>query len=250
MYRSDDFSTADGSLRLSRIFNSSPYGGAGTSLVGPILGLADWNFDFQYEIQFNDNSYDPDDLVTLVTPSGGAYVFQHGVSGMTPYRPASRPNPQTSFTLSLIDPWPSGGGLDTIPTHWTLKDDQDRIWIFQSYLNSLGFYSRAFPTKVTDRLGHSITFSYNSTGYLQSATDDYGKSLTFDWQMDQSGLSGVISEVHLPNGYAIKYNYNYQGGQVASVLTDVQMLDASENQLNNYSYGYTDPKYPNIITGT
>lgn len=46
-----DFATADGSLTLRRTFNSLPFGGSRDAVYRAPLGLTNWVFDFQFEVQ-------------------------------------------------------------------------------------------------------------------------------------------------------------------------------------------------------
>jgi len=255
LFENTDYSTADGQLRLRRLYNSTSFGGVGNSIVGPIVGLANWNFDFQFEIQMNQSSYAANgSLVTLLTPSGGAYVFQHQASGMVPYRPASRPNPQTDYTLTFLDEWTSDP-IGATPlygqvTHWKVVDSDGRTFTFQSFPDAtLGSYYRAVPTQIVDRYGASLILSYSSSGRLQSVTDNYGKAITFDWMTDTDGGSPEISAAHLPNGNSIQYNYNSQQANVATSLSGYVIKDTNSVALDSRTYQYGSAFFPWMVTG-
>lgn len=144
LFENIDYSAADGQLRLRRLYNSTPYGGA-FAMNGPVKGLVNWNFDFQFEVHMNAFSNATNGgLVTLLTPSGGAYEFQLQAGVMVPHRPSIRPNPQSDYTLTLLDAidWPTGSPgarpLYFQVTHWKVVDADGRTITFQSFPDSTG----------------------------------------------------------------------------------------------------------------
>jgi len=255
LFEDIDYSTADGQLRLRRLYNSAPYGGA-FAINGRVSGLVNWNFDFQFEVHMNAFSNTTNGgLVTLLTPSGGAYEFQLQAGVMVPHRPSTRPNPQSDYTLTLLDAidWPTGSPgarpLYFQVTHWKVVDADGRTITFQSFPDSTGRYLRALPTQIVDRYGHSLTLVYNSSGALQSVTDNYGKAITFDWMIDGKGFSTAISAAHLPNGNKIQYNYNTAAaGNVAMSLSGYVLQDVNSVALDSKTYQYSNPLSPAQIT--
>jgi RHS repeat-associated protein len=258
-----DFETADGSLRLHRIYQSLPYGSNAVGyMTGVPLGMADWFFDFQYELQIGyDWTYYQ--RVVLVTPQGASYSFARQSDGtMTPY--VNSGWPQTQFTLALNGTWPSNlSTLATAKSKWILTDPDGAVWNIETFLNpATNEYEIARPVKKTTRNGLVWNFSYGSHYELTSITDSYGKSVSFSWLLADPSVVGAsgnvvaraIDTVTLPTGDTLKYTYATFGGGTPTlpapdILTSVQYKDSLSVVQDSVTYAYGNSSFPASITG-
>ena len=208
-----DFETADGSLRLRRVFAGLPYGGApyhdpaGTGTVqvpAAPLGLANWFFDFQYELQIGGAWTGSKPVLVVFAPFGGSYAFQRQTSGeMVPYvNPTIYPLPQTDYTLSFVGTWPSDlSTITSASTMWKLTDPDDNVWTLQTFQDPVsGLYNIARPVSMRARSGFQLTFQYDSNAphQLVNMTDSFGKSITFEWLINNPTDTGTPLPRRLP----------------------------------------------------
>lgn len=248
-FRDDDFTTADGAISLVRLFTSRKFGGAGLHIGAEPAGLANWIFDFQYEIHFTP-TYSTDKVIVLATPDGELVKFQKQTSGaVTPYTTTARPNAHPDYALEMLDTWPSNPL--TTKTHWKMTDAQENVWLLETY-QTLGTadYVVARPTQVTTHKGRVVTFTNDSGGKLTSMTDDTGKSVSFTWTVEH-GFPKQISQVDLPGGYKLKYTYEpvVAVQWAADRLKKAELTDASNAVLERTSYDYGNSDFPDYVTG-
>lgn len=238
----DDFRTAEGGLALSRRFTSVSYGGWGARLVNVPQALANWTFDFQYELQISDQTF-YDKQVVVASPRGGAYPFQVLPSGAVVSAPTlARPEPQFNYRLELLTP--TAGNLRTVPTRWRLTDADDNRWILETYLDPVvGRYLIARPISVTSREGYQRVFRYNSTWQLVALTDSYGRTISFEW----AGRN--VTKATLPGGNIVSYTYDLtDSAGVVGRLTEVNIRNSVGTLLDKTTYSYNDPFYPSFVT--
>lgn len=266
-----DFQDAAGSLSLRRVYASQANAGGSSPVMGdePALGLATWRYDFQYELQFPP-SYDSNEVV-IVTPDGQQVGFYLNSSGtFSPVLNSNYQQPQSDYTLT----YQSGAlpsnllTLESEPTTWTLTTPDDTVWTIQTLLDpQTNSYRVGRPTQMVRRDGLTWTFSYGPENALSAVTDSYGKTITFDWILqDQSYwakpvIAQAISKAHLPNGFTVAYSYSDLSGEPAGSwpngvtfvqadqLTNVQYLDGTGTVRDQVTYQYGDSAYPTFITG-
>ncbi|MEQ1868294.1 MAG: hypothetical protein ABL996_27065, partial [Micropepsaceae bacterium] len=100
-FRAVDFETADGALRLVRSYSSLPWAGTPSKLASVPQGLANWQFDFQVELQIGEG-WEASKTVAIALPNGTAVSFARQTNGtMATYTPAAYPRPQTDYTLTF-----------------------------------------------------------------------------------------------------------------------------------------------------
>ena len=261
LFRATDFSTADGSLKLERLFNSRGYVGTHGYMRAAPLGLGSvWHFAFQHELQFN-NSFG--DQVEFESADGGSYPFSRNSAGvMTPVNISYGFIQQTDYTLELVGPWPSNiDDILTASTQWKVHDPHGSTWTFQSFYDAVsGKYRIARPIEVVFQGGRQWTFTYGSYNELSSVKDGYGKTISFTWRLrDFSAMGGSITPTEiatagLPDGTTLKYLYDSSSSNTSSIdytdrLIGVQHLDASNNILDSTSYLHGDTSVPFNVTG-
>jgi hypothetical protein len=259
-----DYETTDGGLRLSRSYSSLAFAGAASVLAAKPIGLANWAFDFQIELQIGEQ-WEGQRVVTVTFPDGISIAFARQTSGaMTPYTPTQYPLPQTDHALSFTGTWPSNlNTIRTAKTYWSFRDRDDNVWSLETFADSAnGLYMTARPVSVTYRSGRQLTFAYGSVYELTSITDSHGKQITFDWDLIDPSvvggtgaiIPGAIKQANLPGGYKVKYSYeslvtNTTGLPQPERLSKVEFVDASNVVLDSTTYEHTDANLPNGITG-
>ncbi|NOT39068.1 MAG: RHS repeat protein [Alphaproteobacteria bacterium] len=262
-FRAVDFETADGALRLVRSYSSLPWAGTPSKLASVPQGLANWQFDFQVELQIGEG-WEASKTVAIALPNGTAVSFARQTNGtMATYTPAAYPRPQTDYTLTFNGTWPSD--LNTIrnaKTYWTLRDAQDNVWSLETFADAAtGLFTIARPTQVVYRSGLALTLAYGSSYQLTSVTDSYGKQITFTWEMIDPALvggtgaaiPGAIKEALLPGGYKLKYTYETIGTNTTGLpqpdrLSKVEFVDSASTVLDSTTYQYNDANVPNAVT--
>jgi hypothetical protein len=224
--------------------------------------LANWRFDFQYELQIG-SGWSGSNILTLVTPSGGVLAFQRQSDGsLISYPDPAYKQPQTDFTLTLVGSWPTDlTTLNSASTTWTLVDGDDTTWTLQTFADPItGLFSIARPVSMLRRDGLQLNFNYVAPLQLTSISDAYGNQITFDWLVDDYSSGGgytvarAISKAHLPSGYSIVYSYDTVGSFPASGpqpdrLSKVQYLDSTGAVIDQVTYQYNNSSFPYAITG-
>jgi len=250
-----DFDNASGSLSLNRVFNSMAYSGALTPPNDRPLGLANWLYDFQFELQIGSGWTSSGGNLSVMTPSGVALGFSYNGPSLT-LTPLTNGNPQTNFTLAYAGgTWPSDlRTLTAASTTWTLRDSDDTVWTLQTFEDpGTSTYITGKPVTMTRRNGLTWTFAYGTSNQLSSITDPFGNEITFDWLTNSfSGLPWAISQAHLPGSYSIKYSYAAVGPSTGvaqpDVLSQVQYLDSGSVVQDQTTYKYGNAAFPYSVT--
>jgi RHS repeat-associated protein len=250
-FRADDFTTADGGLSLARSFNSLALSGGNDNVSAPTLGLANWAFDFAFELHIA-NEWNSYNVVGVIDPRGGVFQFARDSStGLMKPNTSGFPIPQTGYVLTFNGTWPSSlSTLRDASTTWTLRDPQDRTWTLQTFADPVtGKYGVARPTSMTTRNGQTLTFAYGSSYQLTSITDADGKQITFDWN-SFGGVPASISVAHLPGGGTVDYFYDTlaASGPASDRLARVEYRDSLGTVLDATYYLYQDNRYPTFVT--
>lgn len=263
--RKVDFETADGALRLSRNYASIPFSGVTSGLIDIPKGAANWYFDFEFELQIGDGWNASTKILTVTTPDGQGLTFKRETSGaMVPNITSTYPLPQTDYLLSFVGTWPAN--LTTIrnaSTEWQLSDTKGNVWTLETFADPVsGQYKIARPTGLVRRDGPDLIFAYGSDFELESITDSFGKSITFDWiYYDPSTLGGsgavrpmAIEQANLPDGYTVKYTYGTIATYTSGIappdrLEKVELVDPSSSVIDKTTYVYDDDDFPYAVTG-
>jgi RHS repeat-associated protein len=266
-FQATDFVTADGALKLERLYGSYQWGGfTGNMIKYPAQIGGNWRFWFQRELQLWSHYGPWAGYAELETADGGSFDFsQDRSNNMDPSQPRYNNPAQTDYTLTFVGTWPSDPStISGFSTQWQVHDPDDTVWLFQTYLNPIdGYYDVAVPISITLRGGMTLTLTYGTYNELTGITDSYGNTITFTWSyFDPSsvGLTGPISPIGivsaaLPDSTSIAYNWQSLETTLASdhpradMLTSVQHLDASSTVLDSTTYLFENTSYPTYITG-
>jgi YD repeat-containing protein len=235
-----DYETATG-LQLTRQYASS-FGFSTVNLQFEPLGLANWQYDFQIEMQIVGGWPTPSRLVVAL-PRGELYSFERLSTGaMVPYE-GNGQGPQTDYRLSFVGAWPSDlNSITTASSQWLLRDRDETQWEITTFPNHVnGKFTVGRPTKMTDRNGRTITFQYDTSGKLSSMADAYGNTIGFTWNATSHP---TLKEAILPGGYKLAYSY---WNDIR--LTDVKIYDAANVLLDQRTYEYADTRFQRSVTG-
>jgi RHS repeat-associated protein len=182
----NDYYNASGSISLTRISNSQPYAGLVTGYNTTPLGLLNWLYDFQYELQIG-HDWSANSLVLLLSPDGSASAFQRQSSGaLTSYATGGYATPQTVYALSFVGYFPASGSFTTgwpsslstltsAPSIWTLTDSSDRTYTLETVFEpTTDAFTTARPVAITKRNGATQALGYGSptqfTGSMSGTT--------------------------------------------------------------------------------
>lgn len=249
-FRAEDFQ-AEGATRLSRSYSSLPLGGAKNAVSRLPAGLANWTFDFAYELQVS-SDWDVYQIVAVNSPSGAAYRFhRNATSGlMEPAVSTEQPMPQQDYFLTFDGTWP--GTLSTLAnavSKWILQDSSDRIWYLETRPDPIsGKFIVARPMRMVEPGGREYTFTYSNFFELLAVADNQGNEVAFDWI--RTTVPVAIGAAHLPDGKSITYVY----GTIAATgsnpdrLARVEYRDAAGTVVDKTSYDYGDARFPYAIT--
>ena len=243
---SNDFTSADGGLSLSRTFVSRSYGGIDANQTVELpSGLANWRFDFQYELQIPDY-FAAYQNVTLLAPEGGGFGFHKNADGsLSPLDEQS--NVQSDYRLSLVGTWVADPR--TVKTYWRMTDADDGVWLLETFADAAGKFTIARPTSHTTRAGLARSFTYTTAGVLTAMTDSYGKTITFDWLV-VDGVARAISQANLPGGYKLAYVYGADTSNPAPErLVSATLKNAAGVTQDQVSYDHDDSRFPTFVTG-
>lgn len=266
VYRAEtDFATADGRLRIDRLYRNQTMTGARIAFGEP-RGLAKrWRFGFAVEMHMN-AFFKPDGTVWVHMPDGGSYGFTRdpATGAMNPLRTADHPLPQSTFKLRFIGTWPERlNRMHDASTRWQFSDSDDRTWLLetQPHFVQTSQYLIARPIRITDRDGYRWTLTYGDNHRLERITDSFGRTLTFTWIVrDYAGLPNLnwpamplaVSRIALPDGRTIHYTYDAlatdTGVTEADRLNKVEIKTALGNIVDQTSYAYTDARWPLSLT--
>jgi hypothetical protein len=227
-----------------------PTGNMHGLVVRPLAGLANWAFDFEYELQIATWDQNNQTLAVL-SPHGSSYLFKRDASGnMVPNNDGVDVVPQHDYKLSYDGAWPSDvTGIQSAQTIWILQDSQDRVWYLQSRKDpATNRWLIAQPVRMVEPGGRELKFLYGFQNELDSITDSNGNQITFEWQW--TTLPAAISVAHLPGGDSIHYVYESIGSDNSNPdrLIRVEFKDASGAIVDKASYAYGDARFPLFVT--
>ncbi|MEO0419085.1 MAG: RHS repeat-associated core domain-containing protein [Pseudomonadota bacterium] len=224
-----DYSTADGLFRIGRQYRSFQVGTPMQERVLPraqLRGLhGQWNFEFMREVQFGilgGTPASPNATVAFLLPNGTGYGFKLKSDGTWAEEGLSAAFATSSgnIKLELVGALPSDlSSLRNAPTTWRVTDQDDTVWtlVTSGGANS-GKFLRGWPTSMVTRSGYTQTFTYGSDGRLDSLTDSFGRTATFDWRefdlttrsTPPAGLQPepiAVEAINLPDGTRLEYSY-------------------------------------------
>jgi len=126
--------------------------------------------------------------------------------------------------------------------------------------------------------GYSIDYTYNANGRLESLTDTYNRTISFEYNTvswvlfddlgniteqifaDNGGVNqepdriATISKVTFPDGTYMEYDYDNitrfdQKWSVPSRLIRATKYDINGDEINQETYHYEDPRHKYALTG-
>jgi RHS repeat-associated protein len=207
------FTGSRGSIALVRNYRSL------SSSPGP-FGIGTGH---NYSLQLNVASFvqNGDGLITLVTPDGNQFPFSLTASG--------------TFTNTSIPAY--AGAVFTNPSSgvYNLRYRNGVTYVFQT--STLGGLE-AFLTAIIDSNGNAISIALNPSQPLEvtQVTDPVGRSLTFSYDS-----SNRITSVTDPIGRTVRYTYNSQG--TLATFTDANGgVTSYAYDANNNMIQMTDPR--------
>src|SRR3990167_5555538 len=134
------------------MFGSKPLPYTGSFSRGPLRGLANCAFSFQYEVQISGYFSASYPLIILAGPGGSAVRFKWQ-SGGAVVRDATA-LPQAEYTLEFLDVWPNApGNIVKVKSHWRMTDTAENVWLLETFPNEMGDYVLAIPTRMTAKSG-------------------------------------------------------------------------------------------------
>jgi RHS repeat-associated protein len=193
-------SAFEATLDLSLIYNSYNADGS-RATVDSVMGYG-WNHSYNTFLFSQLGSmfrYGADGRVTrYVLGAGGLYTAATGYFETLVASGSSFILTQKDQTVYTFGPVP-GTTFQVGGPVWRLTSMVDRNG------NAITFaYSGGNLSTATDTYGRSLTFKYNSQSHLTSVTDPYARVTTFQYDATGHLLTGVTD----PNGNTVKYAYN------------------------------------------
>jgi len=245
-----DFQTADSGLVVRRHYSSRPAGASGNTLITSPLGFANWRWALGMELHLGDDW--STGVAGLATPRGGHYTFSKSGVAMIPTTSTAYPVKQTDYALEFVGTWP--GTLATVrsaKSSWIVRDAEDRTWYLETHLNpSTGDFDTARPVRIVEPSGLETALQYSANGALFSATDSYGRTLTFDWIYVED-VPRAISQIQLPDGTTL--NYTFESLSALPTAPPERLVSVERRQgatvLDKTSYDYADARFPTFVTG-
>ncbi|WP_266160649.1 hypothetical protein, partial [Dyella silvatica] len=146
-----------------------------------------------------------------IAPDGTKYWFDYLVSSPAPIisRPVGDPSP----------PMLRSASIDVQPMVSAETDDLYRE------------YAAMLVSRVEDRFGNSLTYSYNSNRRLAGITASDGRSVTIQYSSPTGPASTITAQPNAGGGRTWTYQYtDYNRGQL--VLSDVALPDHSHWKFN------------------
>jgi len=258
LFETEDFRSANGSLELTRYFNSLGWRDVQEAVIAPKPQVANWSLNSAFELQIPRTW---NGRVSVLTPDGRGLTFQRNSDGsLSPYQPTTsvsdrpaRPLPQPDYQLSFVGTWPSSLSTVTSASRtFSLKGPDDTVYTIVTRPDPArgNEYVYGRVTLIKTREGASQTLAYGADGRLNSITDDAGNTITFDWAL-VSGKAHAISVAHLPGGNTITYVYDAAGATGPAEplrLIKVEFRDSSNTLVDSTSYSYGNSDYPYFVT--
>ena len=151
---------------------------------------------------------------------------------------AERPDGQELiFTNNGSGSWKSYSDIDVkltqSATGWTLTNGDDTVETYDANGLLEAFQSRD---------GYWEVFNYDSSNYLDSVIDSFGRSLEFTYQ------SNLLHTVTTPSGLILTYNYD-SSGATPGVLDRLVSVTYSTTPQTSVHYVYENPALPFALTG-
>jgi RHS repeat-associated protein len=99
-------------------------------------------------------------------------------------------------------------------------------------------------TRITEVGGHTLTFNYDTSGVLQTITDDLGRTATITWN------GGKVTHIAFPDGIGIDYGYAAATAPTGLAVQNLTSVARTQSGVTRtVSYEYEDTAFPNALTG-
>jgi len=264
-----DFETADGLLRVSRSYRSTPMGRVEVALYPPVGMGSGWRLDLLPELHIRPY-FSSQKTATLHWPDGSSWDFQRQSDGtMAPISSSMSMLPHGDFRLSFDGTWPSDlNEVETAPTTWKVIDPKGNVWILGTF-NFIGEvparYRTGLPLSRTTREGYRLDYTYGAQSQLTTVIDSFGRTIELTWILRDENFPPdfvnepitpiAISDIALPDGTSLHYSYSpvtpiQAAVQPADRLDAVERLAANGvGVLETTVYHYEDSDFPTYVTG-
>jgi RHS repeat-associated protein len=207
------FGGARGSLAVVRTYRSL------SSNPGPFGIGTGHNYGLQLDISGLIRS--GEGIINLVMPDGNYFSFYRTITG--------------TFINTSIPAF--AGAVFSSPSSgvYNLRYKNGTTYTFQT--SALGGLE-AFLTSITDSNGNTVTITLNPAQPLQvtQVTDPIGRTLTFNYDS-----SNRITSITDPIGRSVQYNYNTQG-TLATMTDPAGGITRYTYDSNNNMLTFTDPR--------
>ncbi|MCI4679030.1 hypothetical protein K9U33_10260 [Rhodoblastus acidophilus] len=272
MESAEDYATADGLFAIRRTYRSARTLSAIINYDVPAGWVGGWAFDFLPELHLGTGN--SAGTLSLRMPDGTAYNFSQPASGNV-LVPQQNVAPQTRYSVAYNGSTSSSWSTQsTTPTQWTVVDAKTKeTWVFQTFQSqATGTSYSAIGRPISKTLpdGYTQTYTYDSSGTLQSIADSRNRSFSFTWTyfafLSGGGAYGepiiytnvpvAIKSIGLPDGTTLNYAYgtslNSNGTFTTPYVRTIQSVtrtNASGVTLENTSYLYENTGFPDFLTG-
>jgi hypothetical protein len=269
-YRAD-FATADGRLKVERLYNSLPRRFDLSAVSAEPMGqTGGWGFGFSLE--WHIDPYIGTSLTapggyggTLFLPDGTAFNFARNGSTF----PTSVYGTTLDYKVEFVGTVPADWGtVFAASSQWKVTDQRSgRVYLLQTFPRSINDalprYSIARVIKITEADGYFQNLTYGSAGQLQTVTDSYNRTLGITWRqyvpITTTGVAGflptsdVVDQITLPDGNKLVYTYDppvaSPSNGPAIRLLSVTRKTAANATVETITYHYEDTRFPTFLTG-
>ncbi|WP_316364685.1 RHS repeat-associated core domain-containing protein [Candidatus Thiodiazotropha sp. CDECU1] len=173
-------------------------------IFSPVMGDR-WRHNFEGKITYSE--YSGNKFADVVNSAGAVVMFYNEGSGWVPY-------------------------YDDVTA--TLTGDSTNGFTFTTNNDTTYLYSGAGELERIEYQGHeAVNLSYNATsGLLETVSNEHGQSLTFNYNTD-----GYLSSVVTPTG---TFTYGYD--------TDFNLISVTKPDTKVVTYNYDDTNWPHALT--
>lgn len=172
------------------------------------------------------------------------------------------------YSISYVGTLPAD--LSTIknaPSTWKVTGPDDRVWSVATAapVNYSTTFDWGVPTQIAWGDGYVWTFAYAGDGRLNTITDTFGRTLSFDWNifygMGQGGQGGrlpdpeAVDKITFPDGTSVKYTYDPAPSTSAPSTSQIERLikvslrNAGQTIVDSTTYHYENTNYRTALTG-
>ena len=277
-----DFATADGRMVVKRYYNSIPFGElTARTPASRILGT-NWGLS-THPSMITGRHYPAGAQHTFLAPdgAGGFFSARFGVGKAVFNSSTPLLGGGTEEYNPTIPAYETSVGIDLRqPTVFKIEKNDGTVYNFLTPEFTRRFGPSLVPTLTSvDFPGdYSHIYSYREDGHVESITDSFGRTITFDYQMiswtklDASGRVierifdrqdgdggrpeevGAASRITFPDGSYMVYEYDAISAferewNVPQRLISATRFNADDTLDDVERYHYEDARFPYALTG-